>query len=127
MSPFSEPVRDVIRRRDKWECQSCGKSSFEPEKWLLEATHKGHQRDEGYDTPERGVTKCRVCHLLDHIDLQDWRGVNAIAQRIWDKGLCHYSVYDQHQELLREHRIQLSEMLTAMGCQGKVHLDWEME
>jgi len=28
MSPFSEPVRDIIRRRDKWECQDCSKSSF---------------------------------------------------------------------------------------------------
>ena len=123
MSPFSEPVRDIIRRRDKWECQDCGKSSFEKEKWLLEASHLDHTKDEGYDTAERGKTQCRVCHLLFHIDLHDWRGVNAIAQRIWDKGLCHYSVYDENPKLLEDHRIQLSEMLTAAGCAGKVHIN----
>lgn len=130
MSPFSELVRDVIRRRDRWTCTSCGKSSFESEKWLLEATHNDDKHNRTlpeYDEPESGNTKCRSCHLTQHVDMKDWRAVNLIAQRIWDTGLCHYSVYKEHPTLLREHRIELSEILTDMGCQGRVHLDWEHE
>ena len=90
MAPFYEEVRKEIMRRDKWKCQSCGKSSFDH--WLLEASHLDHTRDENYQNPENGKAKDRICHFLDHIDAEDYIGANEIANRIWRTGLRHYSV-----------------------------------
>lgn len=121
MSPFAPDVRDEIRRKGKWACYSCGKSSFDSEMWLIEAMHNVHKDDE-----EGGKSGCRICHLLHDLDMGDIRAVNATANRIWNSGLQHYSRYEENPQLMREHRIQLTEMLTALGLNGRIHIKEEV-
>lgn len=122
MAPFPEGISKEIRRRDNWTCTSCGKSSFEDEKWLLEAAHKDHTRNEKYLDTDNGKTQCRICHLMETIDSGDIRGASRIANRIWNTGLCHYSVYEKNPQLMRDHRVQLSELLSAMGLNGRINI-----
>lgn len=128
MTPFPARISKEIRRNDSWTCTSCGKSSFEEEKWLLEASHLDHHaKGREYINPKNGTTECRVCHLLRHIDIGDIKSVSKIANRIWNTGLCHFSVYVENPQLMRDHRVQLSEMLSAMGLSGQVHIKEEVK
>lgn len=123
MSPFSEPISNEIRRRDQWTCQSCGKSSFDAEKWLIEASHIDHTRNELYNEPENGEASCIPCHLMYHIDLGDIPGVQRIASRIWNQGIRHFSEYERNPQLMRDDRVMLSELLTATGLSGRIHIE----
>lgn len=126
MAPFPPMTSREIRRRDGWACTSCGKSTYDAEKYLLEAAHIDHTRNENYINPDNGKTQCRICHLLDTMDSGDVTGVNKIANRIWNSGISHYSVYEENPSLMREHRIQLSELLAASGWSGRVHIKEEV-
>jgi hypothetical protein len=125
MAPFNDEARREIMRRDRWTCQSCGKSSFESEKWLIEASHDDHTRDEKYNNPDNGKAKDRICHFLDHIDAGDYKGAQLIANRIWRTGLRHYSVYENNPSLLYDDRVQFAEMMSAMQLQGKIEISAE--
>lgn len=123
MSPFSEEVRREIYKRDKYICQSCGKSCFDSEQWLIDAAHYDHTRNDNYDNANNGRVQCRVCHLLETIDLKDYKGANLLANRIWQTGIRHYAQYDKNPQLLVTDRIYLTELLTALNMQGKIHID----
>ena len=123
MAPFSEAVSNEIRGAGKWTCHSCGKSSFDPEKWLIEASHIDHTRNEFYNDPSNGEASCIPCHLLYHIDLGDIPGVEKIANRIWNSGIRHFSEYEKNHQLMRDDRIMLSELLTASGISGRIQID----
>lgn len=121
MSPFSNEDRDVIRRKGGWKCSSCGKSSYDSEMWLIEASHNKHGDDE-----QGGECLDRVCHLLKDVDMGDIRAVNMTANRIWNSGIRHMSQYEKHPELMKQDREQLTELLTALGLTGKVHIKEEV-
>ncbi len=121
MTPFQPEERDVIRRKSKWSCESCGKSSFDKEKWLIEASHNTHGVD-----GEGGEALERICHLMKDLDKGDIKSVGRIANRIWNSGLRHMSEYEKHPELMKEDRLQLTELLTALGLTGQVHIKEEV-
>lgn len=122
MSPFTEEGSKEIRRRAGWKCESCGKSSFEPDMWLLEASHIDHTRNEHYFDVDNGTCECRGCHLMGHIDEGDIAGVERIANRIWNTGLRHIQIYEQNFNKLLEDRIWLTELLTATGFTGRIQI-----
>lgn len=52
----------------------------------------------------------------------DWKSVNKIANRIWNHGIVHRVIYEKEPDLLLEHRLRLTNYLTNVGAQGKVHI-----
>lgn len=117
MTPFAPEIRDEIRGSTNYTCVYCGKSFFDPEQWLIEAMHNVHRNDEAGGEPG-----CRICHLLKDLDMGDMVAVNLTANRIWNTGLRKYTQYVENPNLMREDRIQFSEMLSALGLSGTVHI-----
>jgi hypothetical protein len=117
MTPFQPEERDLIRRNSNWSCTSCGKSSFDKEKWLIEATHNVHK-----DDSKGGEAHCRGCHLLKDLEMGDMKSVNRIANRIWNTGLRHWTEYVKNPFLMRQDRLWLTEMLSGLEISGQVHI-----
>lgn len=64
---FSIGPRREIGERDKWTCQSCGKSFAKG--WMVHAAHKPKYHDPKdplYDTAKAGDIECISCHIAQH-------------------------------------------------------------
>jgi 5-methylcytosine-specific restriction endonuclease McrA len=61
LDPLSyESLRQQIRRRDGWRCQSCGTMSS------LEVHHRNFRSHSGADSEENLITLCAACHARVH-------------------------------------------------------------
>lgn len=125
MAPFTATEAREIGIRDKWTCK-CGRRFQDG--WLVDAAHDDAIHflkfidPQKYHDTNNGEIKCLTCHIEQHANMGDWKSVQKAAQRAWDSGLHTRRFYESKPEQLREDRIAISELLTNLGAQGKVHL-----
>jgi len=126
MAPYTAIEAREIGVRDKWKCQDCG-ARFQ-DGYLLDASHDDDVHQLQYIDPatyhdiKNGKMRCLFCHIKQHARMNDWKSVNKTANRVWKNGIAHRLIYEKEPELLEKHRLELTQLLTNLGGEGKVHI-----
>jgi hypothetical protein len=89
------------------------------------------KNDPEYNNPDKGRCTCRICHFLQHVEIGNMAWTQKTAQRIWDSGLRHFSVYQKSgidvrygvPRLLVQDRQQFRELLLGLQLDADILID----